>query len=279
MEPRPGPRDGGGRFGGGPPRAGGRFPPRRGPPRPPPTQEQINELARRERVPTRIAKGDLEGKMKARIWRKLHAEEAKRFDESYALLEKHPELELADAFGVIQSGRSVEEFLARKARGQVKAEIKEARGSLPGEEVDAWLRRMIDDKEELSVTFGDRTVVDRLMENLPVAFVLERLGRVEKLQVVAMARREVWEGLAPSLDREPRLARKPVAVQRQPDRRPVADPRVFSPQLGKRLRFELRNGIRLEQPLLQVGPFDLLIGTEGSALFVPLHAMLKWEAA
>ena len=275
MEPR-------GRSGVGAPRAPGapgRFPPRRGPPRPPPTQEQIIELARRERVPTRIAKGDLEGKMKCRIWRKLHAEEAKRFDDSYALLEKHPELDLADAFGVIQSGRSVEEFLARKARGKVKAEIKEARGSLPGETVDAWLRQMIENKEELSVTFGDRTVVDRLLENQPVAFVLERLGRVEKLQVVAMARREVWEQLAPTLDREPRLTRKPVAVQRQPDRRPVADPRVFAPEIGKRLRFELRNGIRLEQPLLKVGPFDVLIGSEGHELFVPLHAMLKWEAA
>ena len=54
-------------------------------------------LAKKEKVPYRIARGDLDGKMKCRVWRKLHAEEAKRFDQAYLLMEKHPEriLELA----------------------------------------------------------------------------------------------------------------------------------------------------------------------------------------
>lgn len=217
--------------------------------------------------------------MRARIWRKLHAEEAKRFDEAYALLEKHPELDLPDAFAVLQSGRSVPEFLQRKARGKLKAEIKEARGALGGEPVNEWLQAQIADGTELSITLGDRTIVDQLKENQPVAFVFERAGRTEKLQVVLMCRKELWESLSPTLERDPRLSRKPVAVQRQPDRRPVADPRAFQPFVGKEVRLELRNGITLVRPLRAVGPFDVLVGHEDEALFVPLHAMLKWSGS
>src|SRR5215472_13500766 len=100
--------------GGGPPRPSGRPPPRPGGPphgRPPsrgpvtpPTPEAITALAARERVPARIAKGELEGKMRARVWRKLHAEEAKRFDEAYRLMGQHAGLDLAEAFGLMQSG-------------------------------------------------------------------------------------------------------------------------------------------------------------------------------
>lgn len=216
--------------------------------------------------------------MKARIWKKLHAEEAKRFDQAYTLMEQHPELDLQDAFGVVQSGKTPAEFLAKKARGKVKAEIKEARGALPGGEVEAWLGARRDAGDELCFVLGDRTVVDKLQEILPVAFVLERAGRTEKLQVVLAMRKEQWEPFATTLERDPRLTRKPVAVQRQPDRRPVADPRPFLPHVGQTLRVELRNGISLELPLLAVGPFDLLLGEPGSELFVPLHAMLRWEA-
>jgi hypothetical protein len=215
--------------------------------------------------------------MKARIWRKLHQEEARRFDQAYALLEKHPELDLADAFGVVQSGRSVDEFKARKERGKIKAGIKEARHGMPGTAVEDWLRAHIEAKTELSFVLGDRTLVDRLMENLPVAFVLERQGRLEKLQVVVISPRESWDRLSPTLDREPRLTRKPVAVQRQPDRRPVADPRLFVPHEGARLRLELRNGLRVEDSLLAAGPYDLLMGKPAEALFIPLHALLRWE--
>lgn len=269
----------------GPPGAGagpGGFrkgPPRFSSPRTPPTVEQINELAKRERVPARIAKGELEGKMKCRIWRKLHAEEAKRFDQAYTLMEQHPELDLQDAFGVVQSGRTPAEFLAKKARGKVKAEIKEARGALPGGEVEVWLNARKDAGDEVCFVLGDRTLVDKLKELQPVAFVLERTGRIEKLQVVLAMRKEQWEALTGTLERDPRLTRKPVAVQRQPDRRPVADPRLFVPHVGQTLRLELRNGISLRMPLLAVGPFDVLLGEAGKELFVPLHAMLRWEVA
>lgn len=229
-------------------------------------------------MPARIAKGDLEGKMKCRIWRKLHAEEAKRFDQAYTLMESHPELDLADAFGVVQSGRSVSEFLAKKARGKLKAEIKEARNAITREAIDGWLKARIDGKDELAITLGDRTVMDRLLENQPVAFLLERAGRIEKLQVVTICRKDQWDRIGAGLERDPKFSRKPVAVQRQPDRRPVADPRVFLPYVEKKVRFELRNGLLLQDTLRAVGPYDVLIGEDGAEFFVPLHAMLRWSA-
>ncbi len=230
-------------------------------------------------MPARIAKGDLEGKMKCRIWKKLHAEEAKRFDQAYTMMEQHPELDLQDAFGVVQSGKTPAEFLAKKARGKVKAEIKEARGTLAGDPIDGWLEARRGAGDELCVVLGDRTLVDKITQVQPVAFVLERAGRTEKLQVVVIMRKEQWEAMQTTLERDPRLTRKPVAVQRQPDRRPIADPRVFLPHVGKPLRLELRNGIMMTLPLIAVGPFDVLVGEAGRELFIPLHAMLRWSEA
>ena len=217
--------------------------------------------------------------MKCRIWKKLHAEEARRFDQAYSLLEKHPEIDLADAFGIIQSGRSVEEFLAKKARGKVKEEIQEAREAIPTDAIDGFLNGVKDRREDLAIVLGDRTLIDKLVEIQPVALVFERAGRVEKLQVTVLGRKEQWEKLSSTLERDPKLMRKPVAVQRQPDRRPIADPRVFVPQVGKRLRFELRNGIMLVERLAALGPYDVLVGAQGAELFVPLHAMLRWSEA
>jgi hypothetical protein len=245
----------------------------------PPSLEAIAALAKKERVPARIAKGELEGKMKCRIWKKLHAEEARRFDQAYSLLEKHPEIDLADAFGVIQSGKTIEEFLAKKARGRVKEEIKEARNAISGEPIDALLNGAKEAREDLTIVLGDRTLIDKLVELQPVAFVFERAGRVEKLQVVVLGRKEDWEKISSTVERDPKLMRKPVAVQRQPDRRPVADPRPFLPFVGKRLRLELRNGIILTERLSAVGPYDVLVGPSGAELFVPLHAMLRWSGA
>jgi hypothetical protein len=34
----------------------------------------------------------------------------------------------------------------------------------------------------------------------------------------------------------------------------------------------------LELPLMKVGSFDLLLGEEGHELFVPLHAILRFES-
>jgi hypothetical protein len=263
---------------GGPGRSG---PPRKfGPrtPRPPPTVEQINALAKKERVPARIAKGDLEGKMRAHIWRKLHAEEARRFTQAYDLMEKMPDLDLADAFGIIQSGRSAEEFLARKARGQLKTVIKEARGAVPREAIDAFVQSLVKDKTEATLVLAERTLFDTVNAEGPVSFTLERTGRVEKLQLVILTRRALWEKVGATLERDPKLSKKPQGVAREPEKRPVADPRPLLPHVGQRVRLELRNGITLQLPLRAVGPFDVLVGEPGEEMFVPLHALLKWQA-
>lgn len=259
---------------GGPPRPGfGR--PRT--PRPPPTQEQIDALAKREHVPTRIAKGELEGKMKARIWRKLHAEEAKRFDEAYAILDKTPGIDLQDAFALLQSGMTLEEYQARRSRTQKRAAVKEARSAVTGETVNELLTRYLGEKAELAFVLGGRTVFDTLKGMRSVAFELERSGRMEKLQVVLVAPRVVWEPRSPQVPRDPKLAQKPEPVAREPDRRPYSDPRPFSEAVGKRVKVQLRNGIQLEEPLRAHGPFDLVLGDEGQELIVPIHALLRWE--
>jgi sRNA-binding regulator protein Hfq len=67
-------------------------------------------------------------------------------------------------------------------------------------------------------------------------------------------------------------------VARQPDKRPHSDPRPFLAHVGQPVRLVLRNGITLELPLMKVGSFDLLLGEEGHELFVPLHAILRFES-
>lgn len=228
-------------------------------------------------MPYRIARGELEGKMKCRIWRKLHAEEAKRFDQVYEIMGKNPGLGLADAFGVLQSGLTPDEFKARRERTQKRVAVRQARGTVTGNEVDTLLAAFQAEKAELSIVLGERTVLDVLTAIEPIAFQLERTGRMEKLHVVVLARRAVWEAIAPTIDRDPKLTQKPVPAVRQPEKRPVADPRPFQEKVGKKIEVTLRNGIRLALPLMAIGPFDVLLGETGKELFVPLHAMLEWH--
>jgi hypothetical protein len=264
------------------PRPPGRGPPRSGfsrpsTPRPPPTPEGIAALARKERVPARIAKGELEGKMKCRIWKKLHAEEAKRFDQAFTLMETNPALELADAFGVVQSGLTVEEFQARRSRAKKKAEVKVARAAVPGAPIDAFIEGLVSAAQEVGCVLGERALIDVVTAVHPVSFDLLRTGSVDKLQVVLLTRRSTWEQLLPTLERDQRLSQKPASVARQPSRRPVSDPRLLHPKVGETVVLLLRNGITLRQPLLAVGPYDVLVGQPGDELFVPLHAMLSWQ--
>ncbi|MBE2253726.1 MAG: hypothetical protein IAE78_29625 [Myxococcus sp.] len=217
--------------------------------------------------------------MKCRIWKKLHAEEARRFDQAFTLMEQHPTLELTEAFGVVQSGLTVEEFLARRVRAKRRDEVKKARGSVDAGPIDAFITSLIEAKTELSLVLGERTVLDVITAVQPVSFECERSGRVEKLQLVVLAARPTWEALSGALERDPKLAQKPTPVARQPSRRPVSDPRPLLDHLGKTLKVVLRNGITLTQPLLAVGPFDVLLGEAAAPLFVPLHAMLSWATA
>ncbi len=216
--------------------------------------------------------------MKCRIWKKLHAEEARRFDQAFTLMESHPALDLTEAFGVVQSGLTVEEFQLRRAKVKKRDEVKQARAAVAGEVVDALIASHIAAKAELCLVLGERTVLDVITAVQPVAFELERSGHTEKLQVVLLAQRATWEASAATVERDPRLAQKPVPVARQPARRPVSDPRPLLDHVGATIRVVLRNGITLTQPLLAVGPFDLLLGEQASPLFVPLHALISWAA-
>jgi len=216
--------------------------------------------------------------MKCRIWRKLHAEEARNFATVYDLLEKHPSLSLADGFGMLQSGLSYEDFQMRRARMQRKAVVKQARHAIDNSPVAAWFELQLTTEAPLCVVLAERTVMDTLVAEEPTALQLARAGRVEKLQVVALARASVWEPLLPTLKRDPRLAQRPVPVARQPDQRPFSDPRGFLERVGQTLRLQLRNGLALEAPLLAVGGFDLVLGDEAAEVLVPLHALLRWEA-
>jgi hypothetical protein len=226
----------------------------------------------------RIAKGELDGKMKCRIWRKLHAEEAKRFDEAYTLVETNPEISLAEAFGLLQSGLSMQDFQARRQRAQQREAVKEARKVTDGEPVGRVFRLWAEQKTELSVVLGERALVDTLEIEQPVALRLVRSGRLEKLKVVLVASRSVWEEVS-SNERDQRLVQKPVNVPREPERRAFSDPKPFLEVVGQTARWVLRNGIVLNEKLACVGPFDLLLrSTEpGEALIVPLHALVRWE--
>ncbi len=217
--------------------------------------------------------------MKCRIWKKLHQEEAKRFDQAHALMEQHPNLDLTEAFGVVQSGMTVDDFLARRARAKRRDEVKKARASVDGAPIDTFITSLIEKKTELSLVLGERTVLDVLTAVQPVAFECERSGRVEKLQLVVLTTRQTWEAMAPTLERDAKLSQKPTPVARQPSRRPVSDPRPLLDHVGKKVKIVLRNGIGLTLPLMAVGPFDVLLGEPEAPLFVPLHAMLSWAAA
>jgi hypothetical protein len=255
----------------------GARPPARRAPRPPPTPAEVQALAVRERVPARIARGELDGKMKARVWRKLHAEEARRFDQAYELLAHTPGLALDDAFALLQSGLTVDELRARRARSARRDGLRDARRAVSAESIDGWFSRRVEEKAPLAVVLADRTVLDVLVAVHPLALALERNGRVEKLQVVLLTRAANWEMTQPGMPRDARLAQRPVPVAREPDRRPVSDPRPLLPHLGEVVRLQLRNGLMVERPLLAVGPYDVLVGATDDELLIPLHALMSWS--
>jgi hypothetical protein len=191
---------------------------------------------------------------------------------------QNPGLSLADGFGVLQSGLTVAEFLARKERTQRKAAVKTARAEVDDSSISVFIQGLVEAKTELAVVLGERTVLDTVASVEPISFVLGRSGRQEKLQVVMVTRRADWEQLAPHLEREPKLTQKPANVARQPDKRPFSDPRPFLAHQGQYVRLTLRNGIQLVMRLRVVGRFDLLVGEDGHEVFVPLHALVRFSA-
>ena len=72
----------------------------------------------------------------------------------------------------------------------------------------------IAEKAELAIIMGERTALDVLTAVAPVSFTSERNGQIEKLHVVAIARKSTWDKLVPKLERDPRLSQKPATVAR-----------------------------------------------------------------
>ncbi len=243
------------------------------------TPENIQILAKRERVPARIAKGELEGKMKCRIWKKLHPEEARRFDLAYTLLQQSPELDLSEAFGIVQGGLSVDEFRQRRTKAKKKEDVKEARQTVSNETINAFIDGLKANQTVASVILGERSFLDVIKDVENIAFVFERVGRIEKLNVVLLTTQRHWESIAAQLIRDPKLTQKPLPVARQPMRRPVHDPRPFLGLVGQPVVVRLRNGIQVTDTLQAVGAYDLLLGNAEQTMLVPLHAITHWHQA
>src|SRR5690606_9723313 len=161
---------------------------------------------------------------------------------------------------MLQSGLSDADFQVRRARMKRKTMVKQARNATDNAPVASWFELQQTTGAPLCLVLAERTVMDTLVAEEGTALQLARAGRLEKLQVVAMARASVWEPLLPTLKRDQRLAQRPAAVARQPDQRPYSDPRGFIQRVGQTLRLQLRNGLQLEAPLLAVGGFDLILG-------------------
>lgn len=256
--------------------AGGR------PPRPPPrprgalTPENIAALAKREQVPARIARGELEGKMLARIWKKLHPTKAKRFQEAWTLMEANPGVELAYAMESVDGNLPLKEVIARHARVTLKRDVKAARSAVSPDEVDAFVASLIERQAECTVVLSERTFSDVATKVEPVFLEFARSGRMEKLHICVLSEVESWKRLGDAAERDVALMRNPTHVARQPNKRPVSDARPLLPLVGTVVGLELRNGLRFKLPLQKVGPYDVIVGDEVSKLLVPLHALLSW---
>ena len=244
---------------------------------PVPSAAQVEMLARREKVPTRIAKGELQGQMKCRIWRKLHPEESQSFVQAYAIIDQNPGLSLPDAFGILQSGLTREEFEARKSRTTKKGMVRQARVSVSDQEIHQLLNRWIGEAVPLAVVLSERTFIDQLVSHQPIACQWARSGRVEKLITVLISPQRTWKALSSTIERDPKLAQKPAAVSRHPEKRPFSDPRPFLEAIGQHVRVLLRNGIQLSLPLYRVGAFDLVLGVSDAEVLIPIHALIDWN--
>ena len=155
--------------------------------------------------------------------------------------------------------------------------MKEARSAVSASQVDGWLAAAAAEKVPLAL-LADRTPLDP-PQHPPGGHVVDLAGDGEDgLALASMDGFDaiVLDVLLPRLQRDARLAQKPVAVAREPDRRPHSDPRSFLPAVGQRVRLALRNGFSLEESLTSVGPYDLVRrrghGGAGAAARAPVGA-------
>ena len=183
-------------------------------------------------------------------------------------------LAIETALSLVASGQDAATFMAKKPRTLVH----EARRAVSTGAVESYLARLIADRAELEVTLGSRTVVDVLTEDGRTEFRFARLGLVKKMDVIAFQPRSATPKVAAART-DPALAASPTPVPELPEARPASDPRPFMPHVGRVIEIELRNGDTFRFPLVAVGSFDLLLGGPGNELFVPLHALVRWQPA
>ena len=227
----------------------------------------------------RIARGELAGKMKCRIWKKLHPESAKRFSQAYDFLSKHPELSLAEAVSAAESEMPIDQFLARHKTKEDKRRVAAARTEIPQAPIDAFLQEFIDRGEELAFVLGKPVRRGRLSAVKPTLFILEGDERLRKIDVVLLTTAKHWATIASTLPRNSELAARPPPVPLEPSQRQVHDARPMIAAVGQQIQVALRNGLVVADELQAAGPYDVLLGRGETTLLVPLHAMLSWNVA
>jgi hypothetical protein len=215
--------------------------------------------------------------MTCREWRNREPEEANRYSRAYDVVAKFPGVHLDTALSLVATGQDPAEYLARKSKPSPKASVLASRRAVSNAEVAAFLQRLVANRVQVSVTLASSTFTDVLIEDLPTEFRFERSGPTEKLQIVTMTESSVASQYSPTKI-DPQLAAQPAPISPAPTSRPVNDPRLFQPHIDETIGVILRNGATYQLRLVAVGPYDLLLGKAGQELFVPLHALMSWEA-
>jgi hypothetical protein len=223
------------------------------------------------------------GQMPCKIWRKLHAAEAKILDEAYALRVRYPALNIEQARNLVVSRGDPVAYLARfearqKRAASPKGQAMQARRSLNNQPIEAWLANTVKDHLQAVVLFERQSTMAVIEAVRRFTYNLQGQGEVKKTEVVAIGPVTAWRAHAAALELDPALTEAPAAVAPRPDARPFFDPRPFAPMVGKAIRLQLRNGVALTGVLSAVGGFDLMLGTPSEPLLIPLHALVSWKA-
>ncbi len=185
-----------------------------------------------------------------------------------------------DAFRLLPLMRNFQKQTATAVwKERRRLDIRTAREEVSPAAIDTFIQHLIDSQASVVGLMRDRTLVDNLQECRPLAFRFGLNGRIEKLELLLLAKHSAWRTMEMAHVHLPELAKGGHRAKAAPARRPVADPRPFLPSIGKPLVLVLRDGMVIHLPLLAVGPFDLLLGWPGNEVLVHLHAIIFWEAA
>ncbi len=222
-----------------------------------------------------VARRVLAGYITAEAWRRDHPADAARWAQAYAYVEKHPgELALDRVLNALTHGEDIETY-AQRARS-MRAQVEEARAAVSNGAVDAYLRKLIEGRVPVTVSLAGSAFTDVLQEDLRTRFRFAARGPVKKLKIVSLA---PTAAPYPPESIDPALAAQHAPIPQGFSTRAVVDPRPLAALAGKTIRVTLRNGLVYRLPLAAAGRFDLVLGTAGAELLVPLHAIVRWEEA